>query len=176
MRQRNIKAGLILLLALLTAGMLLLAGCGSGPEAGSGSSESAGGVSNAEVERGAEDFADQETIDEDGAYYTKDDVALYIHIYGKLPDNFITKKEAKALGWSGGSLERYADGAAIGGDRFGNYEGNLPDGSYRECDIDTKGRKERGAKRIIYDDEGNIYYTEDHYRSFEQLYDKDGEV
>ena len=115
-------------------------------------------------------------IDEDGWYYSKEDVALYIHTYGRLPDNFITKNEAKDLGWSGGSVEKYRKGAAIGGDRFGNYEKKLPKGRYKECDIDTKGKKERGAKRIIFDEEGNIYYTKDHYRSFEQLYDKDGAV
>ncbi len=110
-------------------------------------------------------------LDEAGIYTTKDDVALYIHIYGKLPGNFITKKEAKKLGWSGGSLENYAPGKCIGGDYFGNYEGLLPeDRDYHECDIDTLGKQKRGAKRIIYSDDGYIYYTEDHYESFELLY------
>ena len=109
-------------------------------------------------------------IDEDGSYTTKEDVALYIHTYGKLPHNFITKKEAQKLGWSGGSLEPYAPGKCIGGNHFGNYEGALPDGNYRECDIDTLGKKSRGAKRIIYSDDGRIYYTGDHYKTFEQLY------
>ena len=110
-------------------------------------------------------------LDEDGTYTTKADVALYIHTYGKLPSNFMTKKQAKKLGWSGGSLEEYAPGMCIGGDYFGNYEGLLPeDKEYHECDIDTLGKKSRGAKRIIYSDDGYIYYTEDHYESFEQLY------
>ncbi len=115
---------------------------------------------------------EEESLDEDGYYYSKDDVALYIHIYGHLPDNFITKKEAKNLGWSGGSLEKFAPGKVIGGDRFGNYEGNLPDGKkYTECDIDTYQKKKRGAKRIIFSDDGYIYYTEDHYETFELLYE-----
>lgn len=114
--------------------------------------------------------AQEPAIDENGSYTTKDDVALYIHTYGKLPPNFITKKEAEKLGWSGGSLEPYAPGKCIGGSHFGNYEGVLPDGNYRECDIDTLGKKSRGAKRIIYSDDGRIYYTKDHYKSFEQLY------
>ena len=110
-------------------------------------------------------------LDEDGTYTTKADVALYIHTYGKLPSNFMTKKQAKKLGWSGGSLEDFAPGMCIGGDYFGNYEGLLPeDKEYHECDIDTLGKKSRGAKRIIYSDDGYIYYTEDHYESFEQLY------
>ena len=109
-------------------------------------------------------------IDEDGSYTTKEDVALYIHIYGKLPSNFITKKQAEKLGWNGGSLEPYAPGKCIGGGYFGNYEGILPDGNYKECDIDTLGKKKRGAKRLIYSDDGRIYYTDDHYESFTQLY------
>ena len=109
-------------------------------------------------------------IDQNGTYTTAADVALYIHTYGKLPVNFITKKEAKALGWPGGSLEEYAPGKCIGGDYFGNYEGLLPDDDYHECDIDTLGKNSRGSKRIIYSDNGSIYYTEDHYESFTQLY------
>ena len=112
-------------------------------------------------------------IDEDGSYTTKDDVALYIHTYGHLPDNFITKKDAQALGWPGGSLEPYAPGKCIGGSRFGNYEGLLPEAdgrTYTECDIDTLGADSRGAKRIVFSNDGLIYYTEDHYETFELLY------
>ena len=114
-----------------------------------------------------------DALDEDGYYTTKDDVALYIHLYGHLPDNFLTKKEAQDLGWSGGSLEPYAPGCSIGGSRFGNYEGLLPDKKGRtwtECDIDTMGAKSRGAKRIVFSNDGLIYYTGDHYESFELLY------
>ena len=112
-------------------------------------------------------------ISEDGSYSSRDDVALYIHTYGRLPDNFITKKQARELGWDGGSVEVYAPGKCIGGDRFGNYEGLLPekDGrSYTECDIDTLGKSSRGAKRIIFSNDGLIYYTDDHYASFTLLY------
>lgn len=111
--------------------------------------------------------------DEDGSYTTKEDVALYIHLYGRLPGNFITKKQAEKLGWSGGSLEPYAPGKCIGGSRFGNYEGLLPDAEGRtwtECDIDTLGAQKRGAKRIVFSNDGLIYYTGDHYESFELLY------
>ena len=112
-------------------------------------------------------------IDEDGSYTSKEDVALYIHTYGHLPGNFITKKEAQALGWSGGSLEPYAPGKCIGGSHFGNYEGLLPEAegrSYTECDIDTLGAGSRGAKRIVFSNDGLIYYTGDHYERFELLY------
>ncbi len=112
-------------------------------------------------------------IDEDGWYDSKDEVALYIHTYEHLPGNYITKKEAQKLGWPGGSLEPYAPGKSIGGDYFGNYEKKLPKVKgvdYHECDIGTAGRKSRGAKRIIFSDDGRIYYTDDHYETFTQLY------
>ncbi len=112
-------------------------------------------------------------LEENGSYYTKEEVASYINCYGKLPPNFITKSEARELGWEGGSVERYLEGAAIGGDVFGNREGLLPkaDGRiYYECDIDTNGKDSRGAKRIVYSNDGLIYYTDDHYESFTLLY------
>lgn len=132
-------------------------------------------VQPAEKNEPSEDAAEPEqtAIDEDGEYTSKEDVALYIHTYGKLPKNFIKKSEAKKLGWEGGSLEPYAPGRSIGGDRFGNYEGLLPEAEgrrYTECDIDTMGRSSRGAKRIVFSNDGLIYYTGDHYKSFELLY------
>ncbi len=119
-------------------------------------------------------------IEEDGTYTSKDEVAAYIHIYDCLPQNYMTKKEAQKLGWisSEGNLEEVAPGKSIGGDRFGNYEELLPDEkgrSYRECDIDYEGGY-RGSKRIIYSNDGLIFYTEDHYQTFEQLYDEEGRI
>ena len=113
-------------------------------------------------------------IDEDGTYTSKEDVAAYLHEYGHLPSNFITKKQARNLGWvsSEGNLWEVAPGMSIGGDYFGNYEGNLPEAKgrdYYECDIDTDGSY-RGAKRIVFSNDGLIYYTEDHYETFELLY------
>lgn len=112
---------------------------------------------------------------EDGSYTSKEDVALYIHQYGHLPQNFITKAEARGLGWTGGSLEPYAPGKCIGGDIFGNYEGLLPEKrglTYTECDIDTLGADSRGAKRIVFSNSGSIYYSPDHYLSFVLLYEE----
>ena len=113
-------------------------------------------------------------IDENGWYYSKEDVSLYLYTYGHLPSNFITKNQARALGWSGGSVERYIPGAAIGGNRFGNREGLLPDApgrTWTECDINTLGESGRGAERIVFSNDGLIYYTSDHYESFELLYE-----
>ena len=114
-----------------------------------------------------------EELLQDGVYDSKEDVALYLQLYGSLPENYITKQEAEELGWEGGSLEPYAPGKCIGGNRFGNYEGLLPEKegrTYQECDIDTLGAGSRGAKRIVFSNDGLIYYTEDHYSSFELLY------
>lgn len=112
-------------------------------------------------------------IDEDGWYYSKEEVALYLYTYEKLPGNYLTKSEARELGWTGGSVENYLEGAAIGGDKFGNREGLLPKKSgrqYYECDIDTNGRGSRGTRRIVFSNDGLIYYTSDHYESFTLLY------
>lgn len=113
------------------------------------------------------------TVSEDGVYDSKEEVAFYIYSFNKLPSNYITKAEAKKLGWSGGSVEKYAANCCIGGSTFSNNEGLLPSKasrSYKECDIDTLGKSNRGAKRIVYSNDGLIYYTEDHYESFELLY------
>jgi len=112
-------------------------------------------------------------LDPDGVYTSKEDVALYIHTYGCLPSNFITKNEARKAGWEGGSLEPYFPGMCIGGDYFGNREGLLPEAKGREwteCDINTLGEKSRGAERIVFSNDGLIYYTGDHYESFTLLY------
>ena len=125
------------------------------------------------AEEEAPPVEEEPVIDEDGYYTTKEDVALYIYTYGHLPDNFITKKEAESLGWSGGGLDDYAYGYCIGGNRFGNYEGLLPEAdgrTYTECDIDTMHASKRGAKRIVFSNDGLIYYTDDHYESFTLLY------
>ncbi len=113
-------------------------------------------------------------IEEDGEYTSKDKVALYIHTYGRLPKNYISKKKAEQLGWDNreGNLWEVAPGKSIGGSYFGNYEGALPEKNgreYHECDIDYNGGR-RNAKRIVYSDDGLIFYTEDHYETFEQLY------
>lgn len=114
------------------------------------------------------------SVDENGNYTSKEDVALYIHSFGKLPVNYITKNQAEGLGWdaSKGNLSDVLPGRSIGGSAFGNYEGILPKAEgrmYFECDIDYEGGY-RGAKRLVYSNDGLVFYTEDHYKTFEQLY------
>ena len=112
-------------------------------------------------------------VEPDQAYTDKDHVAAYIHIYRKLPPNYITKAEARSLGWKDkGTLDQVAPGKSIGGDRFSNYEKILPDAlgrSWKECDIDYV-RGNRNAKRICFSNDGLIYYTSSHYQDFEKIY------
>ena len=124
---------------------------------------------------GADDVEDLTLPIIGGYYYDLENVVLYIEYYGELPDNYITKNEARSLGWEGGTPERYLDGSAIGGDSFGNREGLLPDGKYTECDLNTLGKDSRGAERLVFSDT-EYYYTEDHYESFTQVWVENGEV
>ena len=102
----------------------------------------------------------------------KSAVYAYLAEHGELPDYYMTKDQARKLGWQGGGLEPYAPGKMIGGDRFGNYEGLLPDKKgrvWKEADIGSMGQSDRGAERMVFSDDGLIYYTQDHYASFEPL-------
>ncbi len=112
----------------------------------------------------------------EGFYTSKDEVAAYIYKFGGLPRNFITKKEALALGWDakGGNLWQVTDKKSIGGDRFSNREKKLPSADGRkwfECDIGYRGGR-RGAQRIVFSNDGLIYYTPDHYENFYLLYER----
>lgn len=173
---QTIKRGLILIMiVLMILAVLYAAGARSdSPQAVPQPSETLEPAQ--ETTQASDETPEPAMLDADGVYTKKDDVALYIHTYGHLPNNYITKKEAQALGWDGGSLEPFAPGKCIGGSRFGNYEGLLPEAPgryYTECDIDTLGKSKRGAKRIVFSNDGLIFYTDDHYESFELLY---GEV
>lgn len=167
MRRLTRLTGALLALLLVFS---VLSGCGgAAPDVPSCTAAPAADA----VSPGESDKSSPAALDEGGEYTSAEDVALYLHLYAHLPQNFITKKDARALGWNGGGLDDYADGKCIGGDRFGNYEGLLPDAhgrEYHECDIDTLHAVSRGAKRIVYSNDGLIYYTEDHYESFILLY------
>ena len=118
------------------------------------------------------DAADYD-VEEGGRYDTMEEVAIYLTFFEELPDNYLTKKEAQALGWESrkGNLWDVAYGCSIGGDRFGNYEGLLPEAKGRkwtECDIDFDGRY-RNSKRVVFSNDGLIYYTGNHYESFDLI-------
>lgn len=168
MKQRGSR-----LIALLLSMVLLLCGCTVSMEQMDAGSAPAGSAVTVTTEATPEEPGEA-APDEDGTYTSKEDVAAYLNAYGHLPENFITKKEARALGWdsSQGNLSEVAPGKSIGGDYFGNYEGRLPEADgreYHECDINSTGGY-RGAERIVFSNDGLIYYTGDHYETFELLY------
>lgn len=138
------------------------------PAQAEGSSQSVGSDQTKEREM------ESPSVEEGGSYTSEEEVALYIHLYGHLPENYITKREAEDLGWDSrqGNLAEVAPGMSIGGSRFGNYEGQLPDKEgrqYYECDIGYVSGH-RGAERLVYSNDGLVFYTGDHYKTFEQLY------
>lgn len=181
---KNLKSGLKGLFALLA---IILAVWVNGvdslfEEQAPDSSISITASSSQTIEEGTQESEIQESAEtatisgvmEGQAYSTKDELAAYIHQFNELPPNYLTKNEAEELGWdnSEGNLWEVTDGMLIGGDYFGNREGLLPKKSgrtYYEADINYDGGY-RGAERIVYSNDGLIFYTDDHYESFEQLY------
>jgi guanyl-specific ribonuclease Sa len=142
------------------------------------------GISASEVEAPAGQTQTGQAANENGSskvqvtkgqsYSTMAEVASYIHEFRALPPNFITKAEAQILGWDNakGNLWAVTDHKSIGGDRFGNREGLLPNAAgrqYYECDINYYGGY-RGAQRIVYSNDGLVFYSADHYANFRQLY------
>lgn len=119
------------------------------------------------------------TVARDGTYTSQDEVALYIHAFGALPGNYITKTQARKQGWVAGegNLWDVCPGMSIGGGGFENIEGEVPvdydpDRAWRECDINYEGGY-RGAERLVYSDDGYIFYTGDHYETFTQLFPRE---
>ena len=169
---------------LLAFCLALLPGCALWGGAGAGGAAGAGGGANGVASAAASgdggagsseaSAASGVSVSEDGTYTDKDHVALYLHLYQKLPANYISKTKAKKAGWDAekGNLWDVCPGKSIGGGTFYNDDGLLPEKggrTWKECDIDYAGGY-RGAKRICYSNDGLIFYTDDHYQSFTQLY------
>lgn len=185
------RISILFLIACLLISSLGLSACGaSGEPAGAASQvqtavpETAEEPADETVVQPEEEASQPESsilsVEEGGTYSDKDHVALYLHTYGHLPDNYIRKNDARDLGWDSGkgNLWDVAPGMSIGGDRFGNREGNLPDvdgRKYYECDINYEGGY-RGGERIVYSNDGDVYYSEDHYANFELLYTAEGKA
>lgn len=172
------RRGISIILCLMLMIMAVFAGCTSADmvtkDPADVAWEAESGEENVVENDIIEDDSAEIDLDEDGTYTSKEDVAAYLYLYQHLPSNFITKNEAKALGWESkeGNLDEVAPGMSIGGDKFGNYEGLLPEADgrqYYECDINFDGGY-RGSERIIFSNDGLIYYTGDHYETFELLY------
>ncbi len=160
------KRKILALLALMLAGLLALTGCGTLKESGA----------SAEIRTGATETAaaepSEEPTEEPGPITEPQAIADYLFEHGELPENFITKREAEALGWDRNYVSDVAPGKSIGGDRFGNFEGQLPKAKGRkffECDVNYRGGK-RGPERIVYSNDGRVWYTKDHYATFTELY------
>ncbi|MFT3904446.1 MAG: ribonuclease domain-containing protein [Niabella sp.] len=99
-------------------------------------------------------------------------VVPYLKINGKLPDYYVTKKEALEKGWvaANGNLCNVLPGKAIGGDVFSNREGNLPRKQGRrwyEADLNYNCGL-RNADRVLFSSDGLVYVTYDHYKTFQQ--------
>ena len=94
---------------------------------------------------------------------------VYLKAYGKLPDYYITKEEAMKLGWKQGkNLAHFAPGKMIGGDIYKNKPSKLPQKEGRiwyECDVDYEINK-RNSKRLYYSNDGLMFYSPDHGRTF----------
>lgn len=99
-------------------------------------------------------------------------VVNYVRQNNRLPDYYITKNQARKLGWKPetGNHCEVLPGKAIGGDHFGNRENRLPktkSRKYFEADINYHcGR--RGSDRLIYSSDGLIFTTKDHYKTFQK--------
>lgn len=160
------KSHVLMTLILLLTLMLSLTGCASDVQLDTVEFDLVEPSESSEV---------SETLSEDQWYYTAEDVALYIHLYGHLPENYLTKSQASDKGWESekGNLWDVTNQAVIGGDRFGNREGLLPEADGRkwfECDVNYEGGF-RNAERLVFSNDGLIYYTKDHYKTFEKWYE-----
>lgn len=172
------KKILSLLLIILMAALTLL-GCNKNvSQADSPHNADSGITSNVSTSKTTDNNAsaqiNQEKASENSVYSKPEEVAEYIHTYHKLPKNYLTKKEATALGWesSKGNLWDVTDKMSIGGDIYGDYEKRLPNANGRkwyECDVNYNGGF-RGSERILYSNDGLIYYTKDHYETFKKFY------
>ena len=150
------KKKFLMLAAVLLAVLLALTGCGTAEKSA----------------RAAETQAESS-----GPIIEPQAIADYLFEHGELPENFITKREAEALGWDRNYVSDVAPGKSIGGDRFGNFEGQLPKAKGRkffECDANYHGGR-RGPERIVFSNDGRVWYTKDHYATFTELYPSESE-
>lgn len=128
-------------------------------------------VLNSSTNKELEIVEENIVVEKSKEYCSYKEVAAYIHTYKTLPSNYMTKEEAHQKGWDGGNPQYDIGGNVyIGGDRFANLEKILPAGEeYYECDVDYMDEN-RGSNRLIYTSDGKVYYTNDHYESYKELY------
>lgn len=136
--------------------------------------ESSGSEESIKPEQGAAGEHDAEgakaSVERGKYYYDKDQVAAYLHEFKELPPNYITKKESRERGWKASPKAELV----VGGDRFGNRESKLPTAKgrkYFEADVRAGYTNHRGPERLVFSNDGWIYYTSDHYENFTLLYE-----
>ena len=156
------------LFAVLLAAVLLLCACSANAVETAKRKKNTAAPAVTETPAVAEPTAEPGPLDE------AQRIADYIFEHGELPDNFITKKEAQALGWDKyvNKVSDVAPGKSIGGDYFGNYEKQLPvvqGRKYYEADCYYFGG-DRNEYRIIYSNDGHVWFTGDHYQTFTELF------
>ena len=168
------KKILSLFLALIAI-LLTVSGCGNAVSNNTGRNEepvsSQQSISESPSKAISQSSSQKTAVpDEHGIYDSAQDVADYLLYYHKLPENYMTKSEARKKGWESGALNQVIPGKCIGGDVYSNFEGSLPkNATYHECDIDTLNAKKRGSKRLVWSSDFKIYYTKDHYETFELI-------
>ena len=94
----------------------------------------------------------------------------YLKYLGMLPDYYITKKEARELGWKPalGNLDEVAPGCMIFGGIFDNDKGYLPQQPGRiwyEADINYE-NSWRNNERVLFSNDGLVFVSYDHYKTF----------
>ncbi len=131
------------------------------------------GISNDIIVDENTDYKQNSTVENSGDISAKTDetyVANYVKQNHRLPDYYITKSEARKQGWnpSKGNLCDVLPGSAIGGDKFSNREGRLPDNAkYFEADVNYS-CGHRDTDRLIFTKNGDVWVTHDHYRTFDK--------
>jgi len=160
-------------LFLATAACFLATACTTSAPADANTSNPTPGKNNSSS---ADIKSIYDAVEESGKYTTRDSVAAYLCKFDKLPSNYVSKAEGQKLYESktGKTFEKWnfnpwtTIGVMIGGDKFGNSEGLLPEGAYHEADVEYSA-KNRGTKRLVYQSDCVIYYTADHYETFSKL-------
>jgi len=169
MNRQNIKLGLFFIIGLLSAFLVMYIFQNNKLEKKNRDSATTEAASNSENsgEINSSVSKNTENIDE---LTNENKVINYVKATRRLPDYYVTKSEAKKNGWvpSKGNLCEVLPGKAIGGDRFSNREKQLPGKEqYYEADVNYNCGN-RNADRIVFTENGEVYLTKDHYKSFQK--------
>lgn len=92
---------------------------------------------------------------------------------GKLPEYYLTRDDASSLGWNPNknTLDNIASNRMIFGGQYFNKTGHLPEKKGRiwyEADINYISGK-RNSERIVFSNDGLIFVTYNHYKTFAEI-------